>query len=63
MYFFEYAQNFKTTNYPWRAIFTSKPVWAIFNEYFSHAWLTSFIIYCLPLYINGKFQLTCIKSI
>ncbi|XKL68360.1 hypothetical protein PGB90_003851 [Kerria lacca] len=38
--------------YPWASILTSRPVWAFFNERLIAAWLVSFTIYCLPLYIK-----------
>lgn len=42
--------------YPWRKIFTSKAVWAYWNDRFVEGWSTIFLAYCLPLYIKGKIK-------
>ncbi|XKL61560.1 hypothetical protein PGB90_008617 [Kerria lacca] len=38
--------------YPWKSIFTSIPVWALLNEFFTKGWIYSFFANCLPLYIS-----------
>ncbi|KAK7591231.1 hypothetical protein V9T40_002844 [Parthenolecanium corni] len=39
-------------SYPWKKILTSKPVWALLNEFFTLAWSFSFVAHNLPVYIN-----------
>ncbi|KAK7604382.1 hypothetical protein V9T40_005568 [Parthenolecanium corni] len=38
--------------YPWKQIIRSKPVWAYWNDRFVEAWSTSFLTYCLPIFIR-----------
>lgn len=38
----------------------SKPLWALLNEKFVEAWSTSFLAYCIPMYIQGKGTYTVI---
>ncbi|XKL68550.1 hypothetical protein PGB90_004041 [Kerria lacca] len=44
--------------YPWNSIFMSTAVWAFFNERLIASWLTSFVIYCIPLYIKDLHNVT-----
>ncbi len=43
--------------YPWKKILTSKSVLALGNGRFVESWFYSFTVYCLPLYINGNWDL------
>ncbi|KAK7591125.1 hypothetical protein V9T40_002738 [Parthenolecanium corni] len=46
----------KKKDIPWKTIFTSKPVWAYCNEFFSFYWAQSFLVYCLPLYVKDFYN-------
>ncbi|XKL62488.1 hypothetical protein PGB90_002321 [Kerria lacca] len=57
-YLKEKIKNFsrEQITYPWKKIFTSKPVWALLNDNFVMAWSYSFIVYCLPVYIKDVYD-------